>query len=253
MLARAPDVPLPPICAWNTFQIGVLDYFKAHPLPAFIVSGSLPAVALGLRVRVITSLRALKLIDGQGRVQETLRKLIAVRGTGHWEAQVRALMADAYPYLSGLNLAQTDSIQLRRAFIAYLRRETDNLSKCEAFYINLAHTGGFELSEALKKRVGTAETMATFKAGQKQEIVMPSKSAGIAVQPPRLLRRVLAPSATPRSDQIKPEAASLSKADRVEKIMDLLRLFIDEGIPAKELQAVLTLLDYAKRKAAESQ
>ncbi len=41
-----------------------------------------------------------------------------------------------------------------------------------------------------------------------------------------------------------------SGQERVERIMDLLRMFSGEGLPARELEAVLILLDYAKRLAA---
>lgn len=247
MLSRPSVKPLPPICAWNTF-VGAVTYFKDNGIPDFVTNKTLPTVSPDVRSRMLTSLRALGLIDEHGRVQERFRRLISERYSGQWEVTLRVLMNSAYPYLSGVDLRQTDSNQLRAAFLHHIGRNTDNLSKCEAFYINMAAAAGVQLSGALQKRVQTAGTMATVKAVRKRE----SSATATTTSLQKPLRKL----APPPKDLIPTEsdAAEIVESEQgaVEKIMDLLRLFSKEGLPSKELEAVLTLLDYAKRKAAVS-
>jgi hypothetical protein len=236
MLARNPEVPMPPICAWSTF-LGVVDQFKETGVPNFVGHDSLPKVAPDVRSRVITSMRALTLISPKGESQPHLRKMVEARGTDAWQATLRLLASTAYPYLTNLNLFRVDSAALREAFVRHLKRESGNLSKAEAFYLNLAREAGIRLSEALQKRVATSDAMSNVRGARKKET----------------------PPATPPTSQTKDTPVQIEATkpvtaaqERVDRIMDLLRMFSGDGLPAKELDAVLTLLDYAKRKAANN-
>ncbi len=162
MLARIPEVPLPPIMAWNTF-LPMLDLFKDYGVPDTVTHQTLSSVTPELRSRILTGLRALKLIDQDGRTQAALRTLVSARGTGQWQVQLRVLMNIAYPYLAALNLAEAESADVSKAFARHIKRETANLSKCEAFYLNLARSAGVNLSDSLKKRVATSDAMAAIR------------------------------------------------------------------------------------------
>lgn len=232
MLARPQqDISLPAICAWNLFLGGIVDYFKDRPIPDVLERAVLSHISPDMQSRVLTSLRALNLIEHNGRVRDDLKRLISARNTGQWENQLNILLQTRYPYIPVHTLPQATSETLHAAFKSHIKRETTNLSKAEAFYLNLARAAGVRLSDALQKRVSTADTMATVRAARKD---------------------ISPPAATRKEINVKTETATpaITGQERVEKIMELLRMFSGEGLPAKELEAVLTLLDYAKRKAA---
>jgi hypothetical protein len=227
--------PLPPICAWNTF-IGVIDFFKASRIPNFVTHEALPTVAEDVRSRVITSLRALRLVGSNGETQDAFRKLVASRGTSQWETDLRFLMANQYQYIQTRTLTEGDSAALRKAFLAYLGRETDNLSKCEAFFLNLARASGIKLSDALQKRVATSDSMATVRAARKDSSsTRPNQAARGGAKKDNAVKPTTKPAMTER--------------ERADKIMDLLKMFDGEDLPAEPLHAILTLLDYVKKKA----
>jgi hypothetical protein len=230
MLARSknPSVALPPICAWKSFTDSI-DRFKETALPNFVTHEALPTVSADVRGRVITSMRALHLVAPNGESQPFLRQLVAARGTGQWEVQLRVLLANAYPYAPVNILAQADTAALRAKFAAHIGRETANITKCEAFYLSMARAAGVQLSAALKKRVAASDTMATVRAARtsKPKVASEEKSTTMANTKP------------------------MSKQERADKILDILRMFQNEGLPGEQLAALLSLWDYAKKIAEE--
>jgi len=230
MLARQPVNPLPPICAWNLFQSGIVDHFKDGALPDILTRDSLKHISPDMQSRIMTSLRALRLIDDRGQVQSDLKKLIASRNTGQWQNDLRVLMQTRYPYVAPAGLSRATSGELHAAFKKYVGRETGNLSKAEAFFLNLARASGVQLSDALKKRVATADSMAAVRAA-----------------------RTPKPKANSKEKNPMNSAKPMSKQERVEKIFDILRMFQGEGLPAEPLAALLTLWDYAKKSAESEQ
>jgi len=215
---------------WPTVQNGVIEYFKERggKLPDFFVNETLKGITPELRGRVLTSLRALKLLDGAGRTQSFFQTLVDARGTGQWQVQLRVLMNTAYPYLTYVNLSQADSAALRAAFVAYTKKDTENLSKAEVFYLNLARAAGVRLSDGLQKRVTVSEAMAAVKAARKAEKTPVTEDKSV-------------------NPELK---ATLTEQQRADKIMEVLRMFDGEDLPAEPLHAILTLLDYVKKKAA---
>jgi hypothetical protein len=226
MLAKSDPPILPAICAWNLFLHGVVDDFKTRGIPEFVSHDKLPKVAPEVRSRMLTSLRALTLISASGQVQPHFRRIVEARNTDSWQTSLRLLMQSAYPFLKAVILVRADSAELRAAFLQHIRRDTANVSKCEAFYLNLAREAGVPLSEALKKRVATSDSMATVRAARKD--IKPSKVETMKPETPK---------------------PAMSKQERVDKIMDILRMFSNEGLPAEQLAALLCLWDYAKKTA----
>ncbi len=232
MLARPQqETALPAICAWNLFLSGIIDHFKDRAIPDVLTRVALSHVSDDMQSRLLTSLRALRLIEESGRVRDDLKKLIASRNSGQWQVQLNLLLQTRYPYIPIHVLPQMDSAALHAAFKGHVKRETANLSKAEAFYLNLARASGVLLSDALQKRVATADTMATVRAARKDIAATARKDTAV------------------KTEATKP---AISKQERVEKIMDILRMFSGEGLPAEQLGALLCLWDYAK-KTAESE
>jgi hypothetical protein len=236
MLARPQEVPLPPVMPWNTFVSGLVDRYKATMVPDVINGVALQSVSPKLRSRILSGLRGLKLIADDGRAQPAFRTLVGSRGTGQWEVQLRVLMNNAYPYLAGLDLSETNSDSLRKAFRNHLRRDTENISKCEAFYLNMARAAGVRLSAALNKRVATSDSMAAIRAVQLSGERKPAP-----------------PSNEPKKESsVKTAVAEPAKSER-DRAWNLVDLLDDEDMTDKERAAVLTLLAYVKRKATKPQ
>lgn len=222
-----------------TFKLwlAVIAHFKAVGLPEVISGKSLAGVVpRNLRYRTRLSLRSLKLITDDGRVLNPFRQLVKTWDSPVRQDALKGLARDAYPYLHGIALSALNSDQLRKAFVFHVGRDTPILAKSEMFFLNLANAAGLELSEELQKRVASSEArgVAADDAKTTVDTSVPTKGK----------------TATQRKTAMKPnEKTDLTAQERVEKIMDILRMFSGEGLPAKELAALVTLLDYAKRTA----
>ena len=237
-----PVAEFPPMMPWPTFSGGVIDYFKeSGHVPPFLVQESLPSVTPELRSRVLTGLRALKLLDGAGRTAPFFRTLVEARGTGQWQVQLRVLMSNAYPYLTYLNLSQASSTDLRAAFVGHLKKDTDNLGKAEVFYLNLAQAAGVRLSDTLQRRVTASMAMAAAKAAKKQ----PDNSTTSAEDEPDLAE------AAPAKDANALTPNMTHRLDVMGWIIDAMKIFQDQGLSPKEVEAFVVLLELAKRKTAE--
>jgi hypothetical protein len=234
-----PLVAIPPAVApWPTFQEGVIDYFKGVGGPPDIIARhDLRRVTPKMRGKVVSALRALKLIDLAGRTQPLFRTLVEARGTGQWPVQLRVLINNAYPYLSAVDLLKTDSAQLHAAFVAHFKRDAKSFAKAEVFFLNLAVAASLKLSEPLRKRVIASEAMATFKANKKSAAAQPSKPTSASKKDPAVKHE------NPQS--------KMTPAERVDRTLELLKMFQGEGMNAEELGAVMTLLKSAQRRAAE--
>jgi hypothetical protein len=233
-------VEFPPMAPWPMVQNGVIDHFKERggQVPPFFVNDTLKGVTPELRGRVLASLRALKLTDSVCRTQPFFQTLVDARGTGQWQAQLRVLMNTAYPYLSFLNLSQADSAALRAAFVAYTKKDTENLGKAEVFFLNLARAAGVRLSDALQKRVTASEAMAAVQAARRERAAKDSAKGNKPVKPET--KDALTPHMT-------------DEHDLIGYTIDMMRFINDRqsGLSAKEVEAFVTLLEAGKKRQSE--
>jgi hypothetical protein len=176
-----------------TFKLwlAVIAHFKAVGLPDVIGRKSLIGIVpTNLRYRTRLSLRALKLITDDGRVLRPFQQLVSAWGTPVWQAALKNLVRDAYPYLADVALIGLDSAKLRKAFVLHVGRDSAILAKSEMFFLNLASATGLELSDALQKRVTSSEAKTTSKPG---DAVQPMKTASTMAKTLRSFKKNDAP------------------------------------------------------------
>lgn len=99
--------------------------------------------------QIISSLRALQLIDDQGSVSSDLDRLARAVGPERRRVLQKVLRA-TYAPLFHLNLARATRAQFKEAFLAF--GIPKNLqAKCESFFIQAAYDAGIELSRYILK------------------------------------------------------------------------------------------------------
>lgn len=99
--------------------------------------------------QIISSLRALQLIDDEGRVSPNLDRLARAVGPERRRVLQNVLRA-TYAPLFHLNLARATRAQFKEAFQAFgIPRNLQ--AKCESFFIQAAYDAGIELSKYILK------------------------------------------------------------------------------------------------------
>ena len=93
----------------------------------------------------MTALRALGLVDGEGRPMRDLELLVLAEGRERREA-LREVLQRFYGPVFELELARATRAQFHEAFRRFGARE-GVLAKCEAFFIQAARDAGIELSQ----------------------------------------------------------------------------------------------------------
>ncbi len=93
----------------------------------------------------MTALRALDLVDGEGRPQRGLELLVFAEGRERREA-LREVLQRFYGPVFELDLARATRAQFHEAFRKFGARE-GVLAKCEAFFIQASRDAGIELSQ----------------------------------------------------------------------------------------------------------
>ena len=93
----------------------------------------------------MTALKALNLIDDDGRPQRELELLVFAEGRERREA-LRDVLRRLYGPVFELDLARATRAQFHEAFRRFGARE-GVLAKCEAFFIQAARDAGIELSQ----------------------------------------------------------------------------------------------------------
>ncbi len=95
--------------------------------------------------QLMTALRALRLIDGEGRPQPELARLVIAEGEER-RAILRNALQDFYGPVFELDLARATRAQFHEAFRRFGARD-GVLAKCEAFFVQAARDAGIELSQ----------------------------------------------------------------------------------------------------------
>ena len=93
----------------------------------------------------MTALKALGLIDSDGRPQRELERLVFAEGRERREA-FRDMLRRSYGPVFELDLTRATRAQFHEAFRRFGARE-GVLAKCEAFFIQAARDAGIELSQ----------------------------------------------------------------------------------------------------------
>jgi len=101
-------------------------------------------------MQLMTSLKALNLIDDQGTPSDDLEKLVYAQGKERKDL-LREILQNFYLPIFQLDLSKATKNQFREAFRMFGAKE-GVLTKCEAFFIKAAKDAGIELSQYIVAR-----------------------------------------------------------------------------------------------------
>jgi hypothetical protein len=236
IIVQRPDTR-PAYSPWHTVD-RAFAWFKASGVPTQIDKEVMAkAFPTDVASRLVTSFRTLKLIDDKGFPQKELTALVKSRETPLWETNLRALLQKNYAFLNGIEFETISPDDLYKAFSKHAKLDDGTLQKGVSFFVGAAYAAGIILSPPLRTRAKMAASVSEVKERRKTNVPKPSQTQTVPAK---------------KDHPVKPETTNpaLSKQERVEKIMDILRMFSGEGLPAEQLAALLCLLDYAKKTAA---
>ena len=101
-------------------------------------------------MQLMTSLKALNLIDDQGTPSEDLEKLVYAQGKERRDL-LKEILQNFYLPIFQLDLSKATKNRFREAFRIFGAKE-GVLTKCEAFFIKAAKDAGIELSQYIVAR-----------------------------------------------------------------------------------------------------
>ena len=101
-------------------------------------------------MQLMTSLKALNLIDDQGTPSEDLEKLVYAQGKERRDL-LKEILQNFYLPIFQLDLSKATKNQFREAFRIFGAKE-GVLTKCEAFFIKASKDAGIELSQYIVAR-----------------------------------------------------------------------------------------------------
>lgn len=140
-------------------------------------------------IQLMTGLRALELVDDDGRPTQDLEHLIGLDGDERRAALV-ALLRRHYKPVFELDLSRATRAQFREAFRSFGAKE-GVLAKCEAFFIQAAHDAGLELSSYVLAGRHVSRRSSSGSSRQRQHPVerpapqptaaAPAQSAGVSI------------------------------------------------------------------------
>jgi len=138
---------VPPYVPYRTFQT-FLEFLLEDGIPERIdksVWG--PRFSGSSGTQLMTALKVLKLVDGEGHPSKDLE--ILVHGEGEIRRSLlREILERFYSPVFELDLARASKGQFRDAFRSFGTKE-GVLTKCEAFFIRAAQSAGIELSKRI--------------------------------------------------------------------------------------------------------
>jgi hypothetical protein len=135
---------VPPYVPYRTFQT-FLEFLQSG-IPDRIdrsIWGSRFSGSSGMQL--MTALKSLQLVDGDGHPQPVLEELVFAEGERR-RGLLRGLLQDYYRPVFQLDLSRATRNQFHEAFRSFGARE-GVLAKCEAFFIRAARDAGVQLSQ----------------------------------------------------------------------------------------------------------
>ena len=209
-----------PYVSFSTFETLVKD-LQEHGVPSRIDRSVMKRFSGGVASQLLTSLRALEMIDGESAPTVRLRAFAKAYGTDDWREQVGLMVRDIFAPLIALDLAVVTPSQFNECLRQSYVGGDDNQRKASAFFFNAARIAEIPIGSRLltNKRASPVKRRAPRKNGKVAEASATENTA-----PP-------------------PPAVSMTKP--------LSHILIDmldtTEMSHDEMQAVWTLVQYQKR------
>jgi hypothetical protein len=142
--------PLPPYIPFKTL-LNFIGKLKETSVPERIDRSVLREYSGSVQVALVTALKFMALISGDGMVSDELKALVEVYETPKWKEVFGQAVKDIYsPIIGSLNVSSATKAQLEEKF-KNIGAEKDVLQKCVAFYVKAAHSAGIALSPHITK------------------------------------------------------------------------------------------------------
>ena len=132
-------------------------------------------------IQLMTGLRALELVDDDGRPSEDLEHLTGVEGDER-RAALAALLRRHYKPVFELDLPRATRAQFREAFRSF-GAKAGVLAKCEAFFIQAAQDAGLELSPYVLAGRHVSRRSSSGSSRQRQQAVERPAPQPVAAEP----------------------------------------------------------------------
>ena len=149
MTLKSNNNKIPPYVPYRTFRT-FLEFLKEGIPDRIDRSVWVTRFSGSSGMQLMTSLKALSLIDDYGRPSPQLEKLVFAQGRERRDL-MKQILEDFYSPLFNLDLKKATKNQFREAFRIFGAKE-GVLTKCEAFFIKAAKDSGIELSQYIIAR-----------------------------------------------------------------------------------------------------
>lgn len=147
--SRAEFGTLPPYVSYRTFR-NFLERM-ADGIPSRIDRSVMVGSMAGATVtQLLTTLKALHLIDDTGKPQESLEQLVTSSGDER-RSMLEGVLRNAYPNVFQLDLKRASIQEFREKFREFTTKD-DVVNKCQTFFRQAAQDAGIELSPYIMER-----------------------------------------------------------------------------------------------------
>ena len=223
-MADDPPQVSPPYATFGQFK-SFLNKLAETSVPSRIDRTVFGNISGGTAYALLSALKFLRLIDGDGKPTSLLRQLVTADEDGR-KPLIHQMIYEAYPGLmnGSLNLAEASGGQFDEALREHYNIRGSTVDKVATFFLQAAEEAGVQVSMHLKKRKPAAPSNAS--------------------------RRRPAPK-TPDTDEREPDARTKAQTMSQKSLSHVLTDLLDvTDMNEEEMNAVWVLLRYQKRKEA---
>lgn len=142
--------PTPPYIAYKTLQT-LLGDLKVHGLPPQIDRSVLTRFSGGVQGQVMITLRVLGLVDDKNVPTQKLANLVEAHETDRYQAAIKSLVEETYPYVLSIDLASATPSMFTKAFSEATGAGEESLRKCRAFFLSAARDAGITIGSRIEK------------------------------------------------------------------------------------------------------
>lgn len=142
--------PTPPYIAYKTLQTLFGD-LKVHGLPPQIDRSVLTRFSGGVQGQVMIALRVLGLVDDKNVPTQKLASLVDAHETDRYQAAIKSLVEETYPYVLSIDLASATPSMFTKAFSEATGAGEESLRKCRAFFLSAARDAGITIGSRIEK------------------------------------------------------------------------------------------------------
>lgn len=140
----------PPYVSFPSLK-NMIGGFKQHGLPGRIDRSVLGNFSGAVAGQLLTALKFLNLVQGEGEPNVALEKLVSSHGTDEWPAEIGDVIRKAYAPVFQLNLQTASPAQFNERFRSAYPMEGDTFRKCLTFFLHAVTDAQIQVSPYILK------------------------------------------------------------------------------------------------------